>query len=257
VPVRLPIIKPGNKLGEIIVTALRKQAPHLKRSDLVAVASKVVSICENRIVRLDHVPLSQSSKRIARRWRMDERLAALVQIEADRIVGGVRGFLLTEKNGILTANAGIDLKNSPPRTATLWPRDSDASAKRLLEILDREFKVKVGVLIVDSRVTPLRLGTIGLALGTSGFLPVCDERGKKDLYGREVQVTETNLADDLAACAHFLMGETDQRIGVVVLRNTRVRFGSSYDSRRAKLSVERCLIARNLLPIRNRRFSYS
>jgi coenzyme F420-0:L-glutamate ligase/coenzyme F420-1:gamma-L-glutamate ligase len=219
----------------------------LKNNDVLAVASKIVSLCENRVLRLDDVRVSAGVKRVAKKWDMDEHLASIVVDEADLILGGVKGYLLTIKDGILTANAGVDLKNSPPGTATLWPKNPDVSAMRLRRFLQRTRRARVGVEIVDSRVTPLRLGTVGLAIGLSGFEPVHDERAKLDLYGRKVRVTQSNIADDLAAAAHMLMGETMEQIGAVVTRNAPVRFKSSKDSRHTRLRRQRCLILGNLV----------
>ncbi len=212
----------------------------------MAVASKVVSTCERRIKRLSEVQVSQAARRLAKRWKMDEHLSAIVMGEANKILGGVDGFLLTEKEGILTANAGVDLKNSPKGTATLWPRNPGESARRLQIKLERQFNIRVGVEIVDSRVTPLRLGTTGLAIGVSGFRPVKDERGKRDLYGRKVHVTRLNIADDLAAAVHLLMGETKERIGAVVVRNAQIRLSSVGSTGLTKLSAKQCLIINGL-----------
>src|SRR2546428_14059272 len=88
----------------------------------------------------------------------------------------------------------------------------------------RRLGKRVGVVIVDSRVTPLRLGTIGLAIACSGFPPVRDSRGTKDLYGRKAQITLQALADGIAGAAHLLMGETKETIPFVLVRGAPVRF---------------------------------
>ena len=44
---------------------------------------------------------------------MDEKLTELVLREADHIYGGIPGFLLCKKNGMLCPNAGIDKSNIP------------------------------------------------------------------------------------------------------------------------------------------------
>ncbi len=233
----------GQNLSAILIRSLKDARMELKRGDVLAVASKVVSTCESRILRLAEVHASAATKRLAKRWEMNEDLVAVVMGEADEILGGINGFLLTEKNGVLTANAGVDLKNSPRGTAMLWPKDANNSARCLRNALERHFHTKVGVEIVDSRVTPLRLGTTGLALGVSGFRPVIDQRGRTDLYGRRVRVTQSNLADDVAAAAHILMGETRERVGAVIVRNAHT---TSYAKRKSadllKLSPEKCLI---------------
>ena len=90
-------------------------------------------------------------------------------------------------------------------------------------------------------MTPLRLGTTGLAIGSSGFNPIRDDRGKIDLYNRTVKVTQTNLADDLAASAHLLMSERDERIGLVIVRNAPVQMRANVSSN-LKLAVKKCLV---------------
>jgi coenzyme F420-0:L-glutamate ligase len=176
---------------------------------------------------------------------MDQRLATIVLNEADQVLGGVNGFLLTIKNGILTPNAGVDLKNSPSGCVTLWPRKPDRSANRVRGFLNRKFHCRIGVVLVDSRVTPLRLGTTGLAIGVSGFMPVEDYRRQVDLFGRRVHVTRMAVADDLASAAHLLMGESDEGIGLVLIRNAPIVMDMRGSSTRARLGARRCLIASN------------
>jgi coenzyme F420-0:L-glutamate ligase / coenzyme F420-1:gamma-L-glutamate ligase len=114
------------------------------------------------------------------------------------------------------------------------------------------YGVRLAVIIVDSRVTPMRLGTVGLAVGISGFDPVNDYRGTTDVYGRKVKVTRHNVADDLASAAHLLMGESEERIGLVIARKTPVRLGGLTGSRRVRFKATSCLIANNLSGISNR-----
>lgn len=245
-PLSLPIIKPGNDLGLVIADTLKRENFTLRKGDVLAVASKVASISERRISRLDEVEVSAKAKSLARRWEMDASLTQLVLQESDEVLGGVKGFLLTINRGILTANAGIDLKNSPKGTATLWPKNPDRSANRLRRSLEARYRKRLGVLIVDSRVTPLRLGTIGLAIGASGFQTVKDERHRPDLYGRIVKVTQTNIIDDLASSAHLLMGETAERTGAVIIRGAPLQPNSKATSKDARISKSRCLICSNL-----------
>jgi len=244
--VHFPVVGVGAGLSSTVAEALANEKATPKRGDIIAVASKVVSTCERRIVNLRDVRVSSTAKRIARKWKIDQYLTAVVLSEADEILGGVPGFLLTLKNGILTPNAGVDLKNSPPGMATLWPLDPDKSAQKLRARLERMYATRVGVEIVDSHVTPLRLGTVGLAIGLSGFPPVLDSRKKSDLFGRPIKVTQTNVADDLAAMAHLLMGEAAERVGAVLMRGATVSLDNSGRSRTAKLHRDRCLIGSSL-----------
>ena len=237
---------PGESLSRIVYDSLKHEKLRLQHGDILAIASKIVSTCERRVIKLTDVRVTHRARLIARRWRIDEHLAAEVVNEADQILGGVNGFLLTLKNGIITPNAGVDLKNSPPGTATLWPVNPDRSARQLRRKLEYRFGTSIGVEIVDSHVTALRLGTVGLAIGVSGFNPVQDRRGTRDLFGRSIRVTQTNLADDLAAAAHFLMGESVERIGAVLIRGASVEANAVVDSRLVILSRKKCLIGNSL-----------
>ena len=242
IPVHFPVVRPGEKLAQVVCDCLKDEGLTLRRGDIFAVASKIVSTCEGRVVRLTGVHVTARAKRLSDQWEIDERLAAVVVKEADEILGGVDGFLLTVTNGILTPNAGVDLKNSPPGTATLWPTNPDRSASQLRSRLQHRYKTKIGVLIVDSHVTPLRLGTVGLAIGLSGFVPIQDYRGVPDLFDRTIRVTQTNLADDIAAAAHLLMGESSERIGAVIIRGSAIGTDAKGDGRLLKLTQRKCLI---------------
>lgn len=112
-PVGFPLVNQGQNLNELVDRALRRKDLSLRNGDVLAVASKIVSSCENRIFKLDTVRVSAKAIRLSERWKIDRRLASIVLREADYILGGIRGFLLTIKDGILTANAGVDVKNSP------------------------------------------------------------------------------------------------------------------------------------------------
>lgn len=252
IPVRLPTVKIGQHLDEVVFSALKKHGLKLARGDIVAVASKVVSTCERRIRNLDRVKITRESTRISRKWHLDPRLGAIVLRESDQVLGGVDGFVLTIKNGILTANAGVDLKNCPPGNAMLLPRNADASAARLRKSLERHYGVRLAVIVVDSRVTPMRLGTVGLAVGISGFDPVTDFRGTPDIYTRKVRVTRINVADDIASSAHLLMGEADERVGLVIVRKAPVMLQDSGGSRKTWLKATSCLVTSSLAAIKKR-----
>ncbi len=115
------MVKLGQKLDSVVLETLQKREFKLRHGDIICVASKVVSIAERRIVHLKQKRVSRTAWRLAAKYSMNSQLAQIVLEEADSIYGGVSGFLLTVKYGILTANAGVDVKNSPTGTATLWP----------------------------------------------------------------------------------------------------------------------------------------
>jgi coenzyme F420-0:L-glutamate ligase len=247
-PLKIPRTQLGVPLEDIVFKAFRRYRLTPLTGDVVAVASKVASIVERRTVRLEGIRPSQKAQGIARAWNINPRLTQVILNESDEILGGVPRFLLTVKSGVLTPNAGIDQKNSPRGTITLWPRNSDSTADKLRKAVLNKFKARVGVVIVDSRITPLRMGTVGLAIGISGFSPIADVRRRRDLYGRQVKATRFNLADDIASAAHLAMGEVNERIGVVLVRGMKIQLGE-YASRLARLRRQQCLITANLKPL--------
>ena len=82
---------------------------------------------------------------------------------------------------------------------------------------------KVGVIITDSRLLPGKRGTTGIAIASSGFEALKDERGKKDLFGNFMVVTSISAADDLASSSQLLMGETREKSPIVIINNSRCK----------------------------------
>jgi coenzyme F420-0:L-glutamate ligase len=203
--------------------AISKTNFQFKQNDIVVVSSKFVSIGEGAVVQIDWLKATQKAKAIAKRFQMEEKLTELVLREADEVYGGIPGFLLCKKNGMLCPNAGIDRSNIPNGYAVLYPRQPFDSANSLrLNFLNKR-KLKVFVVISDSRLMPGRLGTSGVAIAISGFEPVADERGKKDLFGNILRVTMRAVGDGLASIAVALMGESRESTPVVVVRGFEVK----------------------------------
>ena len=236
VPIRMPLIVEGMDVAQLILESAKRLGEMLQDEDLVAVADKILAISEGRVIDFTKISPSSRAVELADRFDLEPGFVELVLEEAEEIYGGVPKALLTLKYGVLIANAGIDHKNLPRNHACLWPKDPNATAKALRDSLQRLTGKRLGVLLVDSHVTPLRLGTVGLALGLAGFEPVKDCRGMLDLYGKPLQITRANLADDLASAAHLAMGETDERIPVVVIRGAPVKVTDVYDPSSIRIS---------------------
>jgi coenzyme F420-0:L-glutamate ligase/coenzyme F420-1:gamma-L-glutamate ligase len=64
---------------------------------------------------------------------------------------------------------------------------------------------------------------LGLAIGVSGFTALEDFIGGHDMFGRELQVTQVGAADEMAAGASLVMGQTSERTPAVVVRGYRPR----------------------------------
>ena len=109
----------------------------------------------------------------------------------------------------MCANAGIDLSNVEAGRAALLPVDSDRSARRIRDALIHRFGVDVAVVISDTFGRPWRRGVTDVAIGCAGLRPVVDLRGTNDALGRELQVTEVAVVDEIASAAELVMGKAD------------------------------------------------
>ena len=240
--VKTEIVKTGDNIAEVVLEALKGQGLQLEDGDILALTSKIVACAEGRIAKLSDVKSSEKAKQLAERFSLQPEFAELILHEADRVYGGVEKAVLTLKNGVLTANAGVDNKNAPFGFAVLWPRDVQGWVKRVREDILGKTGRSVGVLIVDSGLVPLRMGTCGLALAVAGFKPVIDCRGERDIFGKPLVITSRAVADDLASAAHLLMGEAAEKTPVVLIRDAPVVFDNRvYGSADMMMPFNECI----------------
>ena len=186
------------------------------------ISSKFVSMSEGALLRLGEIKVSKEARIIATRYKMDPKIAELTLRESDYILGGIPGFLLSIRDGMIAPNAGIDKSNVPPGFVILYPDDAFKTAEYLRSKFLLECRIRVGIVIADSRLMPTRIGTVGVAIACSGFEPVEDERGKKDLFGKVLRVTFRAVADGLAATGVAIMGEGSESIPAVVVRGFKI-----------------------------------
>jgi coenzyme F420-0:L-glutamate ligase / coenzyme F420-1:gamma-L-glutamate ligase len=191
-------------------------------NDILVISSKFVSMSEGSLIDLKNVKISKRAKALASRFIMDDRIAQVALQESQHIVSGIPGFLLTINDGMIAPNAGIDKSNSPPGKVIVYPKDSFKSARQLRKKFFDKLRIKIGIVISDSRLMPTRVGCTGVAVAVSGFEPVEDQRGKNDLFGKKLRVTFKATADCLATIGVFVMGESNESIPIVVIRGVDV-----------------------------------
>ena len=218
----IPLLQPGDDLGAIIIDAIGKAGLAPRHDDVLVVAQKVVSKAQGRYVDLAMVTPSARAKEVAVEVDKDPRLVEVILGESSRVVRSSPNVLIVEhRMGFIVANAGVDRSNVPPSAGAepvlLLPEDPDAAAEALRAQLERHFGVRLGVVINDSFGRPWRRGTVAVALGAAGIPALNDLRGQPDLYGVPLMVTETALADELAAAASLLMGQADEGHPVVLV----------------------------------------
>jgi coenzyme F420-0:L-glutamate ligase len=221
-PAAAPVQQVRFDLHQTLFESLAAVDVLLQEGDVLAVSSKYAAISEGRVVMLADVVVSEQAAVLAERYHMNPTIAQLVVQEADHLFGGIHGFMLTHKDGIISPNAGIDRSNIPNGYAVLFPRDPYATARQIVAVVREKLGVGVGVILTDSWLMPGRLGTTGVALATAGFRPLHDERGKADLFGNPMMVTVRGIADQICAAAQLVMGERDEATPFAVVRNAGV-----------------------------------
>ncbi len=209
---KLPIIKEGNDLVSVI-----KEEVDFRKKDILVISETVVSRSKGRVKELKEVKVSEKAKKLSKKSKKDKKICQLIINECDEIIAVEENFIITEINGLVCANAGIDLSNAGKGKAILPIRDPKKVAEKLFE------KLKAPIIISDSVGRPFRKGTVGLAIGYAGLKPFSSCVGIKDLFGREMETTTECIADELASAANLVFGESDKGIPVAVIK------GFNYD----------------------------
>jgi coenzyme F420-0:L-glutamate ligase / coenzyme F420-1:gamma-L-glutamate ligase len=219
----LPLIRPGDDLAAVLIAACEQQALRPADGDVWVVAQKIVSKAEGRYVDLATVKPSLRAQQLAAEVAKDPRLVEVILAESRRVIRHKPGVLIVEHRlGLVMANAGVDRSNVDPSAGAepvlLLPRDPDRSAAGLLDRLTTRFRKRFAVVITDSFGRAWRRGTVGVALGAAGLPALVDMRGRPDLFGRPLRVTQTGFADEIASAASLLMGQADEARPVVLIR---------------------------------------
>lgn len=245
-PIKTKTISESDDITDLIIYSLLKEKLSLEKGDILAISGKIVALCNGYTIDLKNIIPSTQSQKMAKTYGLDPKFIELILKQSDSIHGGVNKALLTKKQGILIANAGIDLKNAPEGKVILWPDNPNLQAEIIRKALIKKLGIKLGIIIVDSGLYPLRTGTIGLAIGIAGFNPVKDYRKTKDIYGKPIHITRLNNADDLAAASHIYMGEGKEHIPLVIIRNAPITLKDTYNPDQVKLPDDECIYMNNI-----------
>jgi coenzyme F420-0:L-glutamate ligase / coenzyme F420-1:gamma-L-glutamate ligase len=219
----IPMIRPGDDLARLIIAACEKNGLAPADGDILVVAQKIVSKVQGRYVDLAKIRPSPRAMSLADEVDKDPRLVEVILSESRRVVRKRPGVLIVEHRlGFIMANAGVDRSNIEADIAAepvlLLPRDPDASAAELHERLAAHFGKRLAVIITDSWGRAWRQGTVGVALGVAGLPALLDLRGRPDLFGRELRVTQIGFADEIASAASLVMGQADEGRPAVLVR---------------------------------------
>jgi len=224
----MPAIQPGDDVAAILADAIDAAGLALCDADVLVVTHKIVSKAENRYRSLAGVTPSARARELAEATGKDAALVEIILSESREVVRSRPGLIITEhRSGVVMANAGVDQSNvsgsHESERVLLLPQDSDASSVALRAALGTRFGVEIAVIVSDSVGRAWRNGVVGLALGAAGLPALQDLRGKTDLDGRELKVTQVALADEIASAAELLMGEADEGRPAVLVRGLEWR----------------------------------
>lgn len=190
-----------------LLQILDRYLPPLRERSVVVITSKIVAICEGRTVKIDDAD-------------KDKLRDKLIEQEAEYFLPKEEnkwGFHLTITNGIIIASSGIDESNGNGYYV-LWPKNPQQSANAIRKFLVSRHKLQdVGVIITDSRISPLRRGVTGVAIAHSGFSALNNYIGKPDIFGHHLRVTKANIADALASAAVVVIGEGREQTPLSVI----------------------------------------
>jgi len=231
----IPLIRQGDNLADIILTALITTQIKLEDGDILVLAQKIVSKAEGRLVDLETVIPSQKALELAQVTEKDPRIVELILDESNEILRTRPGAIIVEHRlGFVCANAGIDHSNVNPPLPTghvpekvegtgvraedwvlLLPENPDCSAADLRQKIEAASGVNIGVLIIDSHGRAWRNGTVGAAIGVSGLPGLVDLRGQPDLFDFRLRITQVGAGDELAAAASLVMGQAAEGTPVV------------------------------------------
>jgi dihydrofolate synthase / folylpolyglutamate synthase len=210
-PVHTRIFNVGESLEDFIF----EHVPALAENSVLIITSKIVALAEGRVV-----ACADEAE-----WKKIIASESDMQLETPHAT-------LTLKDGMLLPNAGIDRSNVGEGVCVLLPGDSYTTAAKIRAACMQKYGVQnVGVVITDSRVAPLRAGTTALALGYAGIVGIRDYRGSKDLYGREMKISRTNIVDSLATAACLCMGEGAEQQPLCVITGAPVIFTNELTDR--------------------------
>jgi len=205
-------------LFNAIVSSL---APNqLENEDVLVISSKYISNSQGRLLNIDRINSSAQAEIISKKFQLIPKMAEIIIRESDVIFGGIPGFVIASSDNILAPNAGIDKSNAKEGKLILYPDEPYNIAEQLKRKFFLNFQINIGVIIVDSRLMPSRIGTTGVAIACSGIEPIKDMRAQNDLEGNPLKVTFQAVADTVASIANQQMGEGSESKPFAIVKNS-------------------------------------
>lgn len=194
-------------IGEDIFNILDTYLPILEENSVVAIASKIIALCQKDVIKKE--PGTEKKD--------------LIPKETDYYLGDdyptPYGQKISIKNHALTASGGIDESNGNGYFI-LWPKNLQKITNDIWNYLKKKNNIQnLGIVVTDSRVTPLRWGVIGIALSWCGFEAIKSYIGQPDIYGNLMHAEKTSIIDSLATTATLITGEGGEQTPLAVFED--------------------------------------
>lgn len=232
---------------ESLLDILDKNNEKLEDGDIIVISTKYVSNSQGRIVDLDKIKTSKQGIKISKKFKLKYEIAEIILRESDKIFGGISGFVITSADNIMAPNAGIDKSNAKKGKVILYPKDPYLIAEQIRRKIFLKFLIHVGVILVDSRLMPVRVGTSGVTVACAGIEPVLDMRAQKDLDGNPLKVTFQAVADNIATIANHKMGEGAESKPIAIVRDSDARLTDrAINPNEMAISPDQCVYVRGL-----------
>ena len=234
-------------LFDAIMNSLKSNKMDLQEGDVLVISSKYVSNSQGRLITLNDVNASKEGLSLSKKYQIKPKIAEIVLRESDFVFGGITGFVITSSDNIMAPNAGIDKSNAKNGTIILYPNNPYQVAEELKRKIFLEKSVHVGIILVDSRLMPARVGTTGVAIACAGIEPVTDMRAKNDLDGNPLKVTFQAVVDNLASIANHKMGEGAESKPLAIIRDSGAKLTDRKISpNEMAISHDQCVYVRGL-----------
>ena len=232
---------------EALLETLDKNNTKLQDGDILVISTKYISNSQGRIVDLLEIKTSEEGLEVSKKYQLKPEIAEIIIRESDRIFGGIGGFVITSADNIMAPNAGIDKSNAKKGKAILYPQNPYLISEQIRRKIFLKMSIHVGVILVDSRLMPARIGTSGVAVACAGIEPVLDMRAKKDLDGNPLKVTFQAVVDNIASIANYKMGEGGESKPFAIVRNSDAKLTDrKINPSEMAISPDQCVYVRGL-----------
>ena len=216
-----PDVEPGNNIVELIINNINTNNVPIDDFDVIVIAQKVISKAENRYIDLNNINISDQAKKLALKLKKNKGLVQAIINESNKIISTEKNVIIVEhKLGFININAGIDQSNIPQANnlALLLPENPTKSAEVIQTNLSKQLNKNLSIIISDSMTRPYRSGVTNFALASSNIQSLVDLKGVNDMYGNKLKGTEVAVADELASAAGLLMGQSDEKKPIVLIK---------------------------------------